>query len=66
MAICMCNLGASLVFMITLASLPGTITTGGLSDVTRALLLVALPIPLLIVFYSLLAKAVRKRVSDPQ
>ncbi|MGE8335131.1 hypothetical protein [Pseudomonas laurylsulfatiphila] len=62
----MCNLGASLVIMITLASLPGTINTGGLSHVTRAVLLVALPIPLLIVFYSLLAKTVRKRVSDPQ
>ena len=62
MAICMCNLGACLVIMIPLASL----NSGGLSDVTRALLLFALPIPLLIVFYWLLARAVRKRVRDTQ
>lgn len=62
MAICMCNLGASLMIMIPLACL----NTGDLSDVTRALLLLALPIPLLIVFYWLLAKAVRKRVRGPQ
>ncbi|PNB74214.1 hypothetical protein C1X64_10850 [Pseudomonas sp. GW456-E7] len=66
MAICMCNLGACLVIMIPLATLSGNINAGDLSDVTRALLLVALPIPLLIAFYWLLAKAVRKRVSDPQ
>ena len=62
MAICMCNLWACLTIMIPLASLD----TGGLSDVPRALLLLALPIPLLITFYWLLSKAVRKRVRDPQ
>jgi hypothetical protein len=62
MAICMYNLGACLVIMIPLASL----NSGTLSDVTRALLLLALPIPLLIVFYLLLAKAVRKWVRETQ
>jgi hypothetical protein len=60
MALCMCNLGAWLMIMIPLASL----NTGDLSDVTRALLLLVLPIPLLIVFYWLLAKAVRRQVRD--
>lgn len=60
MAICMCNLGACLMIIIPLANL----NTGDLSDVTRALLLLALLIPLLIVFYWLLAKAVRRQVWD--
>jgi hypothetical protein len=62
MAICMCNLWACLLVLIVLANL----NSDGQSDVTRALSLVALPIPLLIVFYWLLAKAMRKRVRKPQ
>jgi hypothetical protein len=60
MAFCICNLWACLLIWIPLAHH----ITGSPSDVTRALLLLALPIPLAIVFYWWLAKAVRKRARD--
>ena len=60
MAICMCNLWACLLVLILLANLD----TDGLSQFTRALLLLALPIPLLMIFYWLIAKEMRKRVRD--
>ena len=59
MTICACNLFASLIILMALASLD----TGGLSNGVRALLLLMLPIPLVMVFYWLLAKAMRKRVT---
>lgn len=67
MAICMCNMGASLMMMmmmIPLAELHEDLGSNGLSDVTRALLLLVLPIPLLLVLYWLFAKAARKRARD--
>lgn len=61
MAICMCNLFACLIILILLAMY---LDTSDLTDVNRALLLATLPIPLVSVFYWLLAKALRKQARD--
>lgn len=64
MAICMCNLGAVVMIMIPLAELDNNFPGNDLSNVTRALLLLVLPTPLLLVLYRLFAKAARKRARD--
>lgn len=59
MAICMCNMGASLMMMIPLAELHEDLVSNGLSDVTRALLG-----PANTLAPRLFAKAARKRARD--
>ncbi|EJM81712.1 hypothetical protein PMI34_05081 [Pseudomonas sp. GM74] len=50
--------------MIPLAELDNNFPGNDLSNVTRALLLLVLPTPLLLVLYRLFAKAARKRARD--
>jgi hypothetical protein len=64
MTACMCNLFSWLVTFITIAAVFGDIDTSGLSNINHALLLAGLPIPLLIVFYWLFAKVLRKAERD--
>ena len=64
MTLCMCNLFSWLVTMILLVSLLEDVDSSGLSDVKRALLMAVMPVPLLIVFYWLVAKVARKGTRD--
>jgi hypothetical protein len=64
MTLCMCNLFSWLVTMILLVSLLEDVDSSGLSDVKHALLMAVMPVPLLIVFYWLVAKVARKGTRD--
>ncbi|WP_143500285.1 hypothetical protein [Pseudomonas sp. Irchel s3f7] len=50
--------------MILLVSLLEDVDSSGLSDVKHALLMAVMPVPLLIVFYWLVAKVARKGTRD--
>ncbi|WP_143514179.1 hypothetical protein [Pseudomonas syringae] len=64
MAVCMCYMWSSLVTIIVLANTMENYDPHSLSEMTRAVLIATQPLPLLIVFYWLLAKGVRKVERD--
>lgn len=64
MAVCMCYMLSSLVTIIVLTNVLENYDLHGLSEIKRALVVAAQPIPLLIVFYWLFAKGVRKVEQD--
>ncbi|WP_054991139.1 hypothetical protein [Pseudomonas coronafaciens] len=63
MAVCACNFFSWMVAIFTLAVMVD-FDYSGLPDIYRALLLAAIPVPLLVVFYWLFAKATRKMERD--
>lgn len=60
----MCYMLSSLVTIIVLTNVLENYDLHGLSEIKRALVVAAQPIPLLIVFYWLFAKGVRKVEQD--